>query len=100
MFAVWVDASAGWRGVKITPAISRELDGLTTDPMAKPGVGLAASGAGGRHRLRPRYGGRTGLEFTLLVLDLGQIKQRVLPTRDSDSVHQSTPRAQRTWKPA
>jgi hypothetical protein len=42
MFAVPVDASAGWRGVKITPAISRELDALMTDSKAKPGVGLAA----------------------------------------------------------
>ena len=42
MFAVLVDASAGWRGVKITPSISRELDALMTDSKAKPGVGLAA----------------------------------------------------------
>ena len=42
MFAVLVDASASWRGVKITPAISRELDALMTDSQAKPGVGLAA----------------------------------------------------------
>jgi hypothetical protein len=42
MFAVLVDASAGWRGVKITPAVSRELDALRTDSKAKPGVRLAA----------------------------------------------------------
>jgi putative transposase len=42
MFAVLVDASAGWRGVKITPALSRELDSLRTDSQAKPGVRLAA----------------------------------------------------------
>jgi transposase-like protein len=42
MFAVLVDASAGWRGVKITPAISRELDVLMTDSKAKPGARLAA----------------------------------------------------------
>ena len=42
MFAVLVDASAGWRGVKITPAISRELDALKPTPSAKPGVRLAA----------------------------------------------------------
>ena len=40
--AVLVDASAGWRGVKITPALSRELDCLRTDSQAKPGVRLAA----------------------------------------------------------
>jgi hypothetical protein len=42
MFAVLLDASAGWRGVKITPTISRELDALMTDSNAKPGVRLAA----------------------------------------------------------
>ena len=42
MFAVLVDASAGWRGVKITPAISCELDALMTDSKAKPGVRQAS----------------------------------------------------------
>jgi hypothetical protein len=37
-----VDASAGWRGVKITRAISRELDSLKADSTAKPAVRLAA----------------------------------------------------------
>ncbi len=31
MFAVLVDASTGWRGVKVTPAVSRQLDGLRKD---------------------------------------------------------------------
>jgi hypothetical protein len=38
MFAVLVDASANWRGVKVTPAISRELAALMTDSQAKPVV--------------------------------------------------------------
>ena len=42
MFAVLVDASAGWRGVKVTPAISRELDALVADSKAKSEVRLAA----------------------------------------------------------
>jgi hypothetical protein len=42
MFAVLVDASAGWGGVKITPAIRRELEALMTDSQAKPGVRVAA----------------------------------------------------------
>jgi len=42
MFAVLVDASAGWRGVKVTPAISRELDTLVAESKAKSGVRLAA----------------------------------------------------------
>jgi transposase-like protein len=42
MFAVLVDASAGWRGVKITPANSHELDALRTHSKAQPGVRLAA----------------------------------------------------------
>jgi putative transposase len=42
MFAVLVDASASWRGVKVTPAIRRELDALIADSKAKPGVRLAA----------------------------------------------------------
>ena len=42
MFAVLVDASAGWRSVKVSPAISRELDALRTHSKAQPGVRLAA----------------------------------------------------------
>jgi hypothetical protein len=42
MFAMLVDASAGWRVVKITPALSRELGSLRTDSTAKPAVRLAA----------------------------------------------------------
>ena len=42
VFAVLVDAPAGWRGVKITPVISRELDALATDSKAKPGIRQAA----------------------------------------------------------
>jgi hypothetical protein len=42
MFAVLVDASAGWRGVNITPALSHELDSLKMDSPAKPAVRLAA----------------------------------------------------------
>jgi len=42
MFAVLVDASAGWRGVKVTPAISRELDSLKSESGSKPGARLAA----------------------------------------------------------
>jgi hypothetical protein len=37
-----VDASAGWRGVKTTRAITRELDSLKTDSTPKPAVRLAA----------------------------------------------------------
>lgn len=42
MFAVLVDASAGWRGVKVTPAISRELEAQRTDSQVKPAARLAA----------------------------------------------------------
>lgn len=42
MFAVLVDASASWRGVKVTAAISRELDSLRTDSKANLAVRLAA----------------------------------------------------------
>jgi len=42
MFAVLVDASARWRGVKVTPTINRELDALAADSKAKLGVRLAA----------------------------------------------------------
>ena len=37
-FAVWVDAWAGRRGVKITPAISRELGAIRTNFKRQPGV--------------------------------------------------------------
>jgi len=42
MFAVLVDASASWRGLKVTAAISRELDSLRTDSKANSAVRLAA----------------------------------------------------------
>jgi transposase-like protein len=42
MFAVLVDASAGWRGMKISSVISLELDSLKSEFKAKPGVRLAA----------------------------------------------------------
>jgi len=42
MFALLVDASASWRGVKVTAAISRELDSLRTDSKANSAVRLAA----------------------------------------------------------
>lgn len=42
MSAVLADASAGWRGVKVTPAMRCELDALVADSKAKPGVRLAA----------------------------------------------------------
>ena len=41
MFAVLVNASLGWRGINITPALSRELDSLKMDSLAKPAVRLA-----------------------------------------------------------
>jgi hypothetical protein len=42
MFAVILDATASWRGVKVTAAISRELDSLKMDYPAKLAVRLAA----------------------------------------------------------
>jgi putative transposase len=42
MFAVLVDASAAWRGVKITPAISQEVEALRTSSKAQPANRLAA----------------------------------------------------------
>jgi transposase-like protein len=42
MFAVLVDASAGWRGVKMTPAVSQELEALRTSTKAQPANRLAA----------------------------------------------------------
>jgi len=35
LFAVLVDASAGWHGVKITPASSRQVEALRPQPSAK-----------------------------------------------------------------
>jgi len=42
MFAVILDATASWRGVKVTAAISRELDSLRADSKANSAVRLAA----------------------------------------------------------
>jgi transposase-like protein len=42
MFAVLVDASAGWRGVKVTPAASQELEALRTSSKARGANRLAA----------------------------------------------------------
>ena len=42
MFAVLVDASAAWRGVKITPATSQELEALRTSSKAQVANRLAA----------------------------------------------------------
>lgn len=42
MFAVLVDASAAWRGVKITPAITHELDVLRADSNTGMSTKLAA----------------------------------------------------------
>ena len=42
MFAALIDASRARRGVKITPATSRELDSLKKDSAAKAKVQLAA----------------------------------------------------------
>ena len=42
MFAVLVDASAAWRGVKITPAVSQELEALRTSSRAQVANRLAA----------------------------------------------------------
>jgi transposase-like protein len=35
LFAVLVDASAGWHGVKITPASAQQLEALRPEPSAK-----------------------------------------------------------------
>jgi len=42
MFAVLVDASAGWRGVKASPAIALELQALRTNSGSQPATRLAA----------------------------------------------------------
>ena len=42
MFAVLVDASASWRGLKASPAIVEQLDALMTDSLAKQVVLVAA----------------------------------------------------------
>jgi hypothetical protein len=42
MFAVLVDASASWRGVKVSPAIAHELEALRTNPRVQPTTPLAA----------------------------------------------------------
>jgi putative transposase len=42
MFAVLVDASAGWHGVKITPASAQQLEALRPQPSAKALSRLAA----------------------------------------------------------
>lgn len=71
MFAVLVDAPAGWRGVNITPAISRKLDSLKIDSTAKRAVQLEVwvvcrIGAL-RRRLRLRPGFRAENRPTLFV---------------------------------
>lgn len=42
MFAVSVDASAGWRGVKVNPGIVPELEALRTNSRAQPAAQLTA----------------------------------------------------------
>src|SRR5512136_858090 len=42
MFAVLVDASASWRGVKVSPAIAFELQALKASSKAQPATRLAA----------------------------------------------------------
>jgi putative transposase len=42
LFAVLVDASGTWHGIKITPAIGQELEGLTKNSGAKPSPQLAS----------------------------------------------------------
>jgi transposase-like protein len=42
VFAVLVDASAGWHGVKITPASGRQLAALRPEPSTKASSRLAA----------------------------------------------------------
>ncbi len=42
MFAVLVDASASWRGVKVSPASALELDALRTNSRSQPATRLAA----------------------------------------------------------
>ena len=42
MFAVLVDASASWRGAKVTPSVNRELEALRTNLKTRQALGLAA----------------------------------------------------------
>jgi transposase-like protein len=42
MLAVLEDASASWRGVKVTPSAKRELEALRTNPTTRQAVRLAA----------------------------------------------------------
>ena len=42
LFAVLVDASASWRGVKLTPSVNRELEVLRTNAKTRQPVRLAA----------------------------------------------------------
>lgn len=42
MFAVLIDASASWRGVKVTPSVNRELETLRTRSTVQPGRRMAA----------------------------------------------------------
>ena len=42
MFAVLIDASASWRGVKVTPSVNRELETLRTRSTVQPGSRMAA----------------------------------------------------------
>ena len=42
MFAVLVDASASWHGIRITPAIGQALEGLRKNSGARPSSQLAA----------------------------------------------------------
>jgi len=42
MFAVLVDASASWRGVKVTPASAQQLEAIRPHPFTKALPELAA----------------------------------------------------------
>ncbi len=42
MFAVLVDASLGWCGVRITPTLAQQLDSLKTNGKGKRAAQLAA----------------------------------------------------------
>jgi transposase-like protein len=42
MFAVLVDGSASWRGVKVTAAVNRQLEELRTDNTSKAAAPMAA----------------------------------------------------------
>lgn len=54
-----VDASAGWRGVKVAPVISRELDAMRADSKAEPGVRLAGVGHQVGPGMSPAWGPKT-----------------------------------------